>query len=159
MPNLSQKISKNAEETRQFGAKLGQLLPKNTILALTGDLGGGKTTFTQGLAWGLGVSQLVTSPTFVLAKTFPLKKPGYRYLYHLDLYRLAKKQIDQRVLAEQFSDEKSIMVIEWAAKIKNWLPDDKTIWLNFNYRGNDQRQITHQTVNFTLDKIVKIAYN
>ena len=159
MPYLSQKISKNPQQTQDFAQKLGQKLPPGTIFALSGDLGAGKTCFIQGLARGLGISQQIQSPSFVLVKVYPLAKKGWRNFYHLDLYRLAKKELDKSAICELIDDQKSIMAIEWAEKINNWLPFSRTIIFRFQHLSPAQRKITITCQGPALDKIIKMVYN
>lgn len=109
------------------------LLRGGEILALVGDLGSGKTTFTQFLAKELGVKENVTSPTFVLMKKYKIEKLRKqknkkikRYLYHLDAYRLSSP--DEALdlgLEEIWSDPKNITVIEWADRIADILPEKR----------------------------------
>ncbi len=159
MAYLSQKISNSTKQTQAFGQKLGQIIPPGTILALIGDLGGGKTCFVQGLALGLAINSSILSPTFVISKVFPINKKGYRHLYHIDLYRLPKSQINQQALLEQINDKDSVTVIEWADRIKDWLPFSRTIIIKFNYLDTDKRQIEIIAPTKALDKLVKKAYN
>lgn len=97
------------------------------IICLKGDLGAGKTTFTQGFLKALGAKGRVTSPTFVLMKRFSLsgaaKKAGFANAYHLDAYRFrAPKESDTLGLKEIFKDPKAIVVIEWPERLKGILP-------------------------------------
>ena len=115
------------------------------ILALTGDLGSGKTTFVQGLAEGLGVKSRIISPTFILLKRYEvkLKTPALRNLFHLDLYRLEHNVVEEVKnlgIEEIWNDPENIVVIEWAEKIKNHIPKD-SIWLFFKYEGDEKRLI------------------
>ena len=110
-------------------------------MALLGDLGGGKTTFVQGLARGLGLKNRILSPTFVITKVFDLPKQGFSRLYHVDLYRLASKQIDQQALTEMIADQKAVIVIEWADKIMSQLPKSRTWQIHFTYLDQNQRRI------------------
>lgn len=159
MAYVSQKISNKPLTTKKLGLYLGQKIPQGAILALTGDLGGGKTCFTQGLAAGLGIIKPILSPTFVIYKVFPLKKRGYHNLFHLDFYRLKRSQIDKMAFFEMLNDKNSIMVIEWADKVKSWLPLSRTIFLDFVYLDKYRRRIKIKTQSRTLDKILKMVYN
>ena len=112
------------------------------IIGLSGDLGGGKTTFVKGLAKGLGVRELVTSPTFVLMKE-------YGILVHFDLYRLKnKKEIETIGLSDYLGKPDKICVIEWAEKIKDCLKKlpAKIIWVKFEYVGENKRKISVKTL-------------
>ncbi len=133
-------ITKNAEETKSLGRKIASELTishQPLIIALTGDLGSGKTTFTQGFAEGLGIKDRVISPTFILMRK-------YQNFYHLDLYRLEteiEKEMENLGITDIWKDEKNVMIIEWAEKIKNLLPKE-TIWIKFENLGEEKRKIT-----------------
>ena len=77
-------FSHNEEELIQWGQRLGKSLQAGDVLVLTGDLGAGKTTFTKGLALGLGISQMIKSPTYTIVREYDGRLP----LYHLDVYRI-----------------------------------------------------------------------
>lgn len=115
---LSKKIditSQSAGETQKLGQKIGSLIKYPLIIALTGDLGSGKTAFVQGLAEGLDVSAdyYITSPTFTLINEYPGRLP----LFHVDLYRLdAVDDLDDIGLDELLSD-RAVIAIEWADKL------------------------------------------
>jgi tRNA threonylcarbamoyladenosine biosynthesis protein TsaE len=108
----------SAEETRQLAAELAAALPPDSALALHGDLGVGKTTFVQGLARGLGITDAVTSPTFNI---FTLHR-GRTNLLHLDAYRLeSAKQVEDLLIAD-FMVSPWCLAVEWPEKIAAWLP-------------------------------------
>jgi len=103
----------SAEETRRLAASLaGELAPGDVIL-LVGDLGTGKTTFTQGLARGLGVTDQVTSPTFTLLRAYPCPAGAVRTLLHADLYRLDRLQDVIDLGIPEMVDDGSVAVVEW----------------------------------------------
>lgn len=111
------------------------------VIALTGELGSGKTTFVQGLAKGLGVKGRIISPTFMIIRTY---KVGLTNFYHVDLYRLEGdlgKEIENLGLKDIWGKNENIVVIEWAEKIKKLLPSN-SIWIEFNYFDDDKRKIT-----------------
>ena len=83
-------IANNEEETMDFAERLGELLQPNQVITLDGDLGAGKTTFTKGLAKGLGVKRTVNSPTYTIVKEYRGRMP----LYHMDVYRLEDSEED-----------------------------------------------------------------
>ncbi len=131
-------VTKNSQETQKLGQRIGAKLRPKKILALCGDLGTGKTTFLQGLAKGLGIKKRIISPTFVFLKEYPLKKGIF---YHLDLYRLEKSQDALGLgLKEILNDNQGIVVIEWAEKIKKFLPSEKTD-IYFYYLNEKERKI------------------
>ncbi|AYK06467.1 MULTISPECIES: tRNA (adenosine(37)-N6)-threonylcarbamoyltransferase complex ATPase subunit type 1 TsaE [Brevibacillus] len=107
------------QATQEFAEKLAQLLKPGDFLALEGDLGAGKTTFTQGLARGLGVKRVVNSPTFTIIKEYAGRLP----LYHMDVYRVAD-QVDDLGLDEYFYGE-GVCVVEWASLIPDHVPEDR----------------------------------
>lgn len=112
-----------------------------TVIELIGDVGAGKTTFTRGLAQGLGVSTPVTSPSFTLSKSYPLPSSGQ--LVHYDFYRLSDPGLMADDLTETLSDPSSIIVIEWGATIQNLLPEHRfSINLSYNDDGSRTIRIT-----------------
>lgn len=133
-------LTDSARETAELGKSFADNLEGGEILALTGDLGSGKTTFVQGLAQGLGILNRIISPTFILVREYNLKR---KRLYHIDLYRLAgniEQEIKNLGLEDIWGKEENIVVIEWAEKIKGLLPKG-TIWIKFHNLGGDGRRI------------------
>jgi tRNA threonylcarbamoyladenosine biosynthesis protein TsaE len=108
----------SAEETRALAADLARALPPNAALALHGNLGVGKTTFVQGLAQGLGIRDMVTSPTFNI---FTLHR-GPVNLLHLDAYRLESTREVDDLLIDEFLLAPWCLAVEWPEKIADWLP-------------------------------------
>ncbi len=108
----------SAGETRELAAALATALPDDTVLALHGDLGAGKTTFVQGLAAGLGIHGPVTSPTFNLYTLYE----GDRRLLHLDAYRLDREDQVEALMLEDFLVSPWIAAIEWPENIAGWFP-------------------------------------
>lgn len=114
---------------------------KAMVLALKGDLGGGKTTFVQGFAKGLGIEQRILSPTFVIMKRYKIPVIKNKYLVHIDCYRLnSDKDLESIGFLKMLKDPKNIVVIEWAEKIKKILPSH-TIWINFEFVDLKKRRI------------------
>ncbi len=109
----------SADETRELARELAAVLPVDTVLALHGTLGVGKTTFVQGLARGLGVTEAVTSPTFNL---LTLHKGGTRLLAHLDAYRLNDAREAEALMLEDFLVSPWCLAVEWPENIAAWLP-------------------------------------
>ena len=99
-----------------------------TILALKGDLGSGKTAFTKELAKVLGVTEHVTSPTFVLAKTYPLKDTTFSNLIHIDAYRLEEgEDLNPIGFSDMLDDPNNLIVLEWPERVEGALP----AWTNY----------------------------
>ena len=139
-------VTKSAQETQALGEKIAnQLIIKRQplIIALTGELGSGKTTFLQGLAKGLGIKERILSPTFIMMRSYPVtdhQSPVTNF-YHVDLYRIeSERDIEGLGLEEIWSDPQNIIALEWAEKIKKVLPK-KRIDIFFKYVGEDEREI------------------
>ena len=113
----------SAAETQELAAALTAELPADVTLALHGDLGAGKTTFVQGLARGLGITEAVTSPTFNLYRLYA-PVAGGRQLAHLDAYRLDRPGQAEALLLEDFLVSPYCLAIEWPEKIAGWIPQD-----------------------------------
>ncbi len=107
--------------TRDLGIALGRSLPLGSTLLLEGDLGSGKTTLVQGIGAGLGITEPISSPTFILLNEYP---EGRIPLYHLDLYRLQPSEVDALHLESYWDGTEfslGIVAIEWAERLK-YLP-------------------------------------
>lgn len=109
----------SADETRAIAERLAADLPPGTVLALHGDLGAGKTTFTQGLARGLGIQESVTSPTFNI---FTLHRGAGKTLVHLDAYRLDGAARLEELMIDDFLVDPWWAVVEWPGNVAEWLP-------------------------------------
>ena len=120
--------ARTAEDTVEIGEKLGSVLFPGAVITLSGELGAGKTTFTQGIARGLGVKKNVTSPTFTLMKNYMGRMP----LNHIDAYRL--ENITQDLGFDEFMEADGVTVIEWADFVKDILPED---YLRGDFSIND----------------------
>lgn len=141
-------ISQGEKQTRKIGELLGkelfkiQPLKKGVVIGLEGELGGGKTTFIQGLAKGLNIKERILSPTFVIFKKFNIPAKYTKYLYHIDCYRLYRsRELVDLGFGEIIQDPQNIVVIEWADKLKNILPKDK-IMIEFRWISKDKREIS-----------------
>ena len=132
-------ISHSPVETGKIAGELLPLLAAKKIVCLYGELGSGKTTFVQGLAKALGVKKNIPSPTFILIREYPVKKLPITKLIHVDCYRLeSEKDIRAVDLKEFWQDEKNLVVIEWAERIKSILPKERTD-LCFEYANTDEK--------------------
>lgn len=122
------------DETQDFGRRLGALLRGGDVLVLTGDLGAGKTTLTQGIAEGLGVRGPITSPTFVIARVHP-SLVGGPALVHVDAYRLGSAiELDDLDLDADL--DASVTVVEWGAGLAEQLSESR---LELTIVGEDVR--------------------
>jgi len=140
-----QKIAtKSVEETWDLAEKIAKILKAGDFLALVGDLGGGKTTFTKGLAKALDIKDEIQSPTFTLIKEYKViqnRKYKIKKLYHLDMYRLCNiKEAKELGLEELFQEKDSIFVVEWADRIKELLPNH-TKFIEFDFINETTRKI------------------
>ena len=133
-------LTNSYKQTQKLGEKLAKTLLKKdagksaVVLGLQGDLGGGKTTFLQGFAKGLGVKEKILSPTFVIMKRF-------KNFYHIDCYRIKnEKDILELGFEEIISDSKNIVAIEWPERIKKRLPKSIII-IKFDFIDKNKREI------------------
>ncbi len=157
-------VTANAKQTQKLAEMLAKeikstpLQKRAFIVGLEGELGGGKTTFTQGFAKGLKIKEKILSPTFVILKKFKIhkhelklktqnsklktqetEKKNYKYFYHFDCYRLeSSKDLTTMGFKEIIKNPENIVLIEWADKIKRALPKEylkiKFRWLDKNKR-------------------------
>lgn len=110
--------TENVGETHALGEKIGRAVSENMVLLLSGDLGAGKTTLTQGIAKGLGIRRNVTSPTFTILKIYRGRMP----LYHIDAYRL--EGVSQDLGFEELMEDDGLTVIEWSQFVPEIIPDE-----------------------------------
>lgn len=147
-------ITKKAKETQKLGHDIAVSLRAPlrgawqsrvgaTVFCLRGDLGGGKTTFLQGFAKGLGINDKILSPTFVILKKFRIAEIGFfQYFYHFDCYRIGKpEEILELGFAEIISNPKNIVAIEWPERIKKYLPKN-SIKIKFKFIDEQIRELT-----------------
>ena len=111
-------VSRSPEHTRSIGSRLAPLLRPGDVVSLGGDLGAGKTCLTQGIAAGLGVEDLVTSPTFVILREYEGRLP----LVHLDVYRFERLGELTDLGAEEVFRPDAVAVVEWGHRVEALLP-------------------------------------
>ncbi len=158
-------LTKSAQETKKLGKEIATNLVNRTenrehrvkgreykkgavVLALSGELGSGKTTFVQGLAEGLGIKKRIISPTFIMMRKYQVKlqkskSPKLQAFYHVDLYRLednVETEVRNLGIEEIWSSPENIVAIEWAEKIKKIVPQDAT-WIKFEDLEGNRRRI------------------
>ena len=155
---------KTRDEMRDLALVQAKKLVPGTVLALDGELGSGKTFFTQALAQALGIKEPVTSPTFNILKVYEVleerdkslvskrksqhgkAQQAIRRLYHIDCYRLRKpEELLELGFEEWLSDREGIIVIEWADKVKAILPKNR-IRLQFEVIGEQERKLVMEDI-------------
>ncbi len=125
--------TKSDAETIALGSKLGSLLCGGEFITLTGDLGGGKTQFTKGIAAGLGIIETIVSPTFTIERI-------YGKLHHFDLYRTMNDREIAESIQDLTTDGESIIVIEWPENIVGISPENN-LSIEFKYLSENEREI------------------
>ena len=127
-----------AKDTYELGEKIGQMAKPGMVISLTGDLGVGKTVFTQGLAKGLGIEEPVNSPTFTIVQVY---EKGRLPLYHFDVYRIGDIEEMDEIGYEDYFYGGGVCLIEWADLIREILPEqmcrvtiEKDLEKGFDYR-------------------------
>lgn len=135
--------SPNEAQTKSIARQLTMMLEGGEILTLSGDLGAGKTTFTKGLADGLGVSDTITSPTFSLMNVYPVTNHDQiKTLVHIDTYRLEQEDELLVIGVEDYlADPETVVIIEWPGRVKGLLEKYKTIDIWIKSKGDDERII------------------
>ena len=128
----------SSKDTFEFGEKIGSNVNKGTIIKLEGDLGVGKTVFTQGFAEGLGIKEPVNSPTFTIVQEY---HEGKLPFYHFDVYRISDVSEMEEIGYEDYFYGDGVCLIEWASLIEEIIPEDailvtieKDVEKGFDYR-------------------------
>lgn len=137
-------LTHSAEETQRLGKQLTQAMMPGTLVCLAGDLGAGKTTFTQGFLEGLGAARPYVSPTFVIMKQYDLAVPtasGIERVYHADAYRVETKDFETLGFAEWCADPKGIVILEWPERVEAIIPE-KARHISFLWKSETEREIT-----------------
>ena len=135
----------SADETYEYGRKMGAEAQPGDVYCLTGDLGVGKTVFTQGFAAGLGVREPVSSPTFTIVQEYEGEKMPF---YHFDVYRIGDAEEMEEIGFEDYVYGQGVCLIEWANLIREILPEDfMGILIEKDMeKGFDYRRITLERV-------------
>ncbi|MBQ4225472.1 MAG: tRNA (adenosine(37)-N6)-threonylcarbamoyltransferase complex ATPase subunit type 1 TsaE [Oscillospiraceae bacterium] len=126
------------EETIAFAEKIGSLLKSGDIIAYRGGLGAGKTTFTRGLALGMGLPDNVSSPTFALINEYRGRELS---LFHFDMYRIMNEEALETTGFYDYMEEDGVIAVEWSENISELLPE-KTIIIDIAVTGENERRIT-----------------
>lgn len=140
--------SSSSEETKKIAKDLAiklkqkiQTEKKAVVIALFGDLGAGKTTFTQGFIRGFGIKSRVSSPTFIIFKRFKISGSKFKNLYHFDLYRIKNiNELEILGVQEIFDNPQNIILIEWPERAKKILPKD-VLKIVFKYGKKEEERI------------------
>ena len=132
------------EETLEFGEKLGEQAEPGQVYTLVGDLGVGKTLFTQGFAKGLGIAEPISSPTFTIVQEY---EEGRLPFYHFDVYRIGDIEEMDEIGYEDYISGEGVSLIEWSNLIEEILPEERTeILIEKDLeKGFDYRKITVKT--------------
>ena len=128
-------VTTDSRQTQKLGGVLAEELSGGEIICLSGDLGAGKTTFTQGLLRGLKAKGPYTSPTFVI-----MKKYG-EHIFHIDAYRVGADDVLNLGWEEIIADKNNIVIIEWAERLRKIIPRG-SLWINFEWKGEKERKIS-----------------
>jgi tRNA threonylcarbamoyladenosine biosynthesis protein TsaE len=131
-------ISNNPAETEAIGRQLAEHVDAGSVLALKGELGSGKTSFTKGLVAGIGSSASVTSPTFTIVHEY---QGGRLPVYHFDFFRLENREAAARLGLDDYFFGDGLSVIEWADRFPELVPEQAR-WISFEVKSERQRVIT-----------------
>lgn len=131
-------ISNSPAETEAIARQISEDLVAGSVLALKGDLGSGKTLFTQGLVAGLKSDVTVRSPTFTIVHEY---QGGRLPIYHFDFFRLENRESAERLGVEDYFFSDGVSVIEWADRFPDLIPD-KARWISFEIKSEHERIIT-----------------
>ena len=131
-------ISNSPTETEAIGRQLASDVNAGSVLALKGELGSGKTLFTQGLVAGLESDATVTSPTFTIVHEY---QAGRLPIYHFDIFRLDNRESTVRLGLEDYFFVDGVSVIEWADRFPESIPEQAR-WISFEIKSECQRIIT-----------------
>jgi len=145
-------ISKSAEDTYKIGERLGQLLFPGSIICLTGDLGAGKTAFTQGIGKGMGITEHIVSPTYTIINEYT---SGRIPLYHFDVYRLGSSDEMYELGCDEYFYGDGATVLEWADNVDDVIPNEK-LWITIRKLENpDEREIVFKAFGTDYEKLLE----
>lgn len=133
------KLIRNESDTKEFGTELAKKLNPGDVVALIGDLGTGKTTLTKAIAEGLGITEMITSPTFTIVQEY---HGGRLPLYHFDVYRIGDLEEMYELGYEEYFFGKGVCIIEWADLIMDILPPESII-IKIEYGENEEERAYH----------------
>ena len=129
-------ITNSPEETEALGAALGRVVKPGTVIAYSGDLGAGKTAFTRGIARGLGIRDIVTSPTYTIVNEY---ESGRIPLFHFDMYRLASSDDLWDIGWEDYLERGGICAVEWSENVDDAM--ENAVYITIHKTGEETRRI------------------
>ncbi|MED3645455.1 tRNA (adenosine(37)-N6)-threonylcarbamoyltransferase complex ATPase subunit type 1 TsaE [Halalkalibacterium halodurans] len=141
-------ITQSPEATMAFAQKLADKLLAGDVITLEGDLGAGKTSFTKGLALGLGIKRVVKSPTFTIIREYKGRLP----LYHMDVYRLNEEEEDLGF--DEYFHGDGVTVVEWASLIEGRLPPVR-LAITITHAGESERQLSFTAYGERWEEVLK----
>ena len=139
-------ITNSPAETEAVGAALAKVLQPGTVIAYRGDLGAGKTAFTRGLARGLGITDMVTSPTYTIVNEY---LGGKLPLFHFDMYRLRSADDLFDIGWEDYLERGGVCAVEWSENVDDAMED--AVYVTIEKLGEDARRITMEGGDFLAD--------
>lgn len=139
------KLTASEQDTIELATKLTDFLKPGDVVTLNGQLGAGKTTFTKGVAKGLGISQIISSPTFTIIKEYDNDIP----LYHIDAYRLEFSEED--IGFEDYFYGQGVTMVEWSEFIEMYLPESR-LDITINYVDDGKREFIFNPLGQTFEK-------
>jgi len=135
---MNEIITENSEDTKKLGKELAKKLKGGEIICLKGNLGSGKTTFSQGILEELCAEKPYTSPTFLIMKAYQLNKKKIKNVYHIDTYRVGSEDILDLGWEEITENKENVIIVEWPERIKEIIlegfMDIKFEWINKDKR-------------------------
>jgi tRNA threonylcarbamoyladenosine biosynthesis protein TsaE len=163
MPILDERslelLSHSAEQTRRLGVRLGEMLAAGDLVCLSGDLGSGKTTLTQGIARGWGTFDAVTSPTFVLINQY--RRADGQNLLHFDAFRISDPAEAINLGLSDLLEGEAPMVIEWSERVSSLLPGER-LQVKLGWAGDERRNIIMTAIGLHYERMLRafrqIAY-
>lgn len=143
-------VSRSPEQTRRIGMRLGSLLQAGDVICLQGNLGAGKTTFTQGIAQGWGSLDSVSSPTFIIVNQY--RRADGNSIFHLDTYRLDSTGEAEQLDLDSYLNE-GALIIEWPERLGNLIPSEN-LWINLEHIAEEHRQLIFHARGKRYDEIL-----
>jgi len=143
--------SRSPEQTRRIGMRIGSSLQIGDVICLQGNLGAGKTTFTQGLAQGWGSLDSVSSPTFILVNQY--RRSDGEKIFHLDTYRLDSTGEAEQLDLDNYLAE-GALIIEWPERLGNLIPPEN-LWINLEHVAEEHRQMSFRAHGKRYDELLE----